>query len=142
MSETGALRAVLLGHAGMPQGMVEAVRHITGCEDEAIVPITNRGMSPDALTAEVQGVLGAGPGIIFTDLQSGSCGFVARRLARPESGIVVISGINLPVLLDFAMNRTLPMEELVPRLLAKGRAAMGCAPAHLEEHADRAASNR
>jgi mannose/fructose-specific phosphotransferase system component IIA len=142
MSETAALRAVLLGHGGMPQGMVDAVRHITGCDPDAIVPITNRSMSPDALTLEVQRVLGTGPGIIFTDLQSGSCGFVARRLTQLAPDIVVISGINLPVLLDFAMNRTLPLEELVPRLLAKGRAAMGCAPAHLEDHADRAASNR
>lgn len=141
MSERAAARAVLLGHCGMPEGMVDAVRHITGCEQDAIVPITNRGMSPEALTAEVQRVLGDGPGIIFTDLQSGSCGFVARRLTQSASGIVVISGVNLPVLIDFAMNRALPFEELVPRLLTKGRAAMGCAPAHLEEHADRAASH-
>lgn len=141
MSEPTAARAVLLGHGGMPEGMVDAVRHITGCEQDAIVPITNRGMSPDALTAEVQRVLGAGPGIIFTDLSSGSCGFVARRLTHNASGIVVISGINLPVLIEFAMNRSLPLEELVPRLLTKGRAAIGCAPAHLEDHADRAASH-
>jgi mannose/fructose-specific phosphotransferase system component IIA len=141
MSDAAA-RAVLLGHGGMPEGMVDAVRHITGCEQDAIVPITNRGMSPDALTAEVQRVLGDGPGIIFTDLPSGSCGFVARRLTHNTDRIVVISGVNLPVLIDFAMNRAMPLEDLVPRLLSKGRAAMGCAPAHLEDHADRAASNR
>lgn len=142
MSERAALRAVLLGHGGMPEGIVDAVRHITGCEPEVLVPISNRGLSPDALTAEVERVLGDGPGIIFTDLQSGSCGFVARRMTQHTDDIVVISGVNLPLLIDYAMNRTLPLEELVPRLLRKGRAAMGCAPAHLEDHADRAASNR
>lgn len=141
MSEPGPLRAVLLGHGGMPDGILDAVRHITGCEPDAIVPISNRGMSPEALTAEVQRIIGAGPGIIFTDLPSGSCGFVARRLTVNATGIVVISGVNLPLLIDFAMNRSLPLEDLVPRLLAKGRAAMGCAPAHLEDHADRAASH-
>ncbi|MGH7449086.1 MAG: PTS sugar transporter subunit IIA [Longimicrobiales bacterium] len=142
MSESVPLRAVLLGHGGMPEGVVDAVRHITGCEPDALVPISNRGMSPDSLSAEVQRVLGAGPGIIFTDLPSGSCGFVARRLTQHAADLVVISGVNLPLLLDFAMNRTLPLAELVPRLLSKGRAAMGCAPAHLEDHADRAASHR
>ena len=137
-----AARAVLLGHGGMPEGMVDAVRHITGCEQDAIVAITNRGMSPEALIQAVQSVLGDGPGIIFTDLPSGSCGVVARRLTHNTDAIVVISGVNLPVLLDFAMNRTLPLETLVARLLSKGRAAMGCAPAHLEDHADRAAPNR
>ena len=142
MSEAAPLRAVFLGHGGMPDGIVDAVRHITGCDPDTIVPISNRGMSPDALTAEVQRVLGRGPGIIFTDLASGSCGFVARRLTQNQVGFVVISGANLPVLIDFAMNRTMPLDELVPRLLSKGRAAMGCAPAHLEDNADRAASNR
>ena len=142
MSETVPLRAVLLGHGGMAEGIVDAVRSITGCEPDAITPISNRGMSPDALSDAVLRVLGTGPGIIFTDLQSGSCGFVARRLAQSNADIVVISGVNLPLLIDFAMNRTRPLEELVPRLLTKGRAAMCCAPAHLEDHADRAASNR
>ncbi|HEX6309864.1 MAG TPA: hypothetical protein VFZ69_16960 [Longimicrobiales bacterium] len=142
MSERAPLRAVLLGHGAMAEGLVDAVRNITGVEEEALVPISNRGMSPDALTAEVQRVLDAGPGVIFTDLQSGSCGFVARRLTQSTADLVVISGVNLPMLIDFVMNRTLPLEELVPRLLTKGRAAMVCAPAHLEEHADRAASNR
>ena len=140
MSERAELRAVLLGHGGMAEGLVDAVRHITGCPPDTIVPISNRGMSPEALTAEVQHVIGSGPGIIFTDLQSGSCGFVARRLTQTAESLVVISGVNLPLLIDFVMNRHLPLEELVPRLLTKGRAAMGCAPAHLEQHADRAAS--
>jgi N-acetylgalactosamine PTS system EIIA component len=141
MSEPAALRAVLLGHGDMPDGIVDAVRSITGCDADAIVPISNRGLSPDALTAEVQRVLGDGPGIIFTDLPSGSCGFVARRLTQSAAGIVVISGVNLPLLIDFAMNRTVALEDLVPRLLRRGRAAMGCAPADLEDHADRAASH-
>jgi mannose/fructose-specific phosphotransferase system component IIA len=142
MSEVAAVRAVLLGHGGMPDGLVDAVRHITGCDTDALVPISNRGMSPEALAAAVEQVFGSGPGLMFTDLQSGSCGFVARRLSAYGHGLVVISGVNLPLLIDFVMNRTLPLEQLVPRLLAKGRAAIGCAPAHLEEHADRAASSR
>jgi N-acetylgalactosamine PTS system EIIA component len=141
MSEPAVLRGVLLGHGDMPDGIVDAVRSITGCDADAIVPISNRGLSPDALTAEVQRVLGDGPGIIFTDLPSGSCGFVARRLTQSAAGIVVISGVNLPLLIDFAMNRTVALEDLVPRLLRRGRAAMGCAPADLEDHADRAASH-
>lgn len=144
MSEERAaapLRAVLLGHGGMPDGMVDAVRHITGCEEGAIVPVSNRGRSPESLAAAVSEALGGEPGIVFTDLQSGSCGFVARRMQHSApSQLVVVSGVNLPVLVEFAMNRHLPVTELVPRLLAKGRAAMGCAPGELEDHERRAAS--
>lgn len=139
MSEV-AVRGVLLGHGAMPEGMVDAVRNITGCEPDALVPISNRGKAPDTLASEVEGIAGSDPTIVFTDLQSGSCGFVARRLTQRSSNIVVVSAVNLPLLIDFVMNRTLPLQELVPRLLQKGRAAMCCSPAGLEDHERRAVS--
>jgi PTS system mannose-specific IIA component len=138
MSE--GVRGVLIGHGGMPEGMVDAVRHITGAEPDVLVPITNRGKAPETLAAEVEAIVGDGPAILFTDLPSGSCGFVARRLTQTSAGIAVISGVNLPLLIDFVMNRQLPLQELVPRLLQKGRAAIGCAPASLEDHERRAVS--
>ena len=138
MSE--AVRGVLIGHGGMPEGMVDAVRHITGADPEALVPISNRGKAPETLAAEVAAIVGGSPAILFTDLPSGSCGFVARRLTQTSAGIAVISSVNLPLLIDFVMNRELPLQELVPRLLQKGRAAIGCAPASLEDHERRAVS--
>lgn len=131
MSEAAAVRAALVGHGTMPAGLVDAVRHITGCDADTIVPLSNRGMSPESLAAAVQEAVGDGPAIIFTDLQSGSCGFAARRVAHGCTGVAVVSAVNLPLLIEFAMNRTLPLEELVPRLLEKGRAAITCAPAAL-----------
>lgn len=121
-----AIRGILLSHGGMAEGVVDAVRRITGADDDALVPVTNRGVSPETLADELRGHLGRGPAILFTDLQSGSCGFAARRVAQGVDGLVVISGINLPMLLEFVMNRTLPIDELVPRLLEKGRAAICC----------------
>jgi len=129
MSEAPAIRAVLLGHLGMPDGMVEAVRHITGIEPDGLIAVSNRGKSPESLCAEVEALVNAGPSILFTDLQSGSCGFAAMRLTRNLPELVVISSVNLPMLIDFAMHRTLPMHELVERLLTKGRAAITVKPA-------------
>jgi mannose/fructose-specific phosphotransferase system component IIA len=141
MSERPPLAGVLLGHGDLPAGMVDAVRHITGCDPDALVPVSNRGMSPDALAAAVCDAIGEGPCIVFTDLQGGSCGFIARRLLQGRPEMVVVSGVNLPLLIEFVMNRNLPSGELVPRLLTKGRAAMGCAPADLEGHEHRPVSN-
>lgn len=134
MSETGRAHGVLLAHGGMAAGMVDAVRHITGCGEDALMALSNRGLSPDALADAVVAALGTGPAILFTDLPTGSCGFVARRLARTTAGLVVISGVNLPLLIDFVMGRDRPLQELVPRLLAKGRAAIDCSPTNLEGH--------
>ena len=37
--------------------------------------------------------------MIFTDLPAGSCTIAARRIARDEPDVVVVSGANLSVLL-------------------------------------------
>jgi mannose/fructose-specific phosphotransferase system component IIA len=138
MSEAPAVRGVLLGHGAMARGLLDAVQQITGVGEDVLAPLTNKGLSPEALSEQVRALIGDAPAIVFTDLQSGSCGFVARRLAQQQAHVVVISGVNLPLLLEFVMQRELPIEQLVPRLLAKGRAAICCAPSELESHGDRA----
>ena len=137
MSEEQLARGILIGHGAMAQGMVDAVRQITGIDEDALFPISNKGLSPDALSSAVRARVGAGPMYLFTDLQSGSCGVVARRLLQENPGLTLVSGVNLPVLLEFVMHRHMSAQELVPRLLAKGRAGIGCTPNTLESNVDR-----
>jgi mannose/fructose-specific phosphotransferase system component IIA len=35
-----------------------------------------------------------------------------------------VCGVNLPILLDFVFNRHLPLDELVPRLVEKGKGSI------------------
>ena len=140
MSEAIPARGILLAHGAMAEGIVDAVRHITGAEEGVLVPLSNRGLSADALADRVRDLVGPGPTVVFTDLQHGSCGIAARLLARDVHDVVVISGVNLAMLLEFVMQRQLPVDELVPRLLEKGHQALRCSPASLEHHADRAAT--
>lgn len=137
MSEV-QVRGILVAHGSMASGIADAVQRITGAGEESLVPISNTGLGPEALADRVRTARGSGPAIIFTDLPSGSCGFAARLLARNETDLVVVCGVNLPMLLDFLMHRELPLDELVPRLLSRGRASIVSAPASYEEHADSA----
>lgn len=139
MNESIPARGILLAHCSMAEGIVDAVRHITGAEEDVLVPLSNRGLSADALAERVRDLVGPGPTVLFTDLQHGSCGIAARLLTRDVHGVVVLSGVNLAMLLEFVMQRHLPIEELVPRLMEKGHQALRCSPATLEHHADRAA---
>lgn len=132
MSEAASVRGVVLGHGALAEGMVDAVRRITGAEEEVLVPLSNRGKAPDVLLAEIAALVGDAPAILFTDMQGGSCAVAARRLSQAESRVVVVSGVNLPALLEFVLHRELPLAELVPRLLQRGRASIGCAPVELE----------
>lgn len=124
MSEETPVQGVVLAHGAMAMGLVDAAIRICGAEPGALVPISNDGKSPDRIQAELEERLQQGPTLIFTDLPSGSCALAARVCCRDHAELAVVFGVNLPVLLDFLFHRTLPMDELLPRLVGKGRAAL------------------
>ena len=136
MSESGGLRGIILAHGLMARGLVDAVRKISGVDEDVVVPLSNEGKSPEALREELDLLLGQGPMIVFTDLPSGSCALAARMCCTPDTQQAVISGVNLPILLDFVFNRHLPLSELVPRLLSKGIGSLTSAPEY-PDHAHR-----
>ncbi|MFO8172640.1 MAG: PTS sugar transporter subunit IIA [Gemmatimonadota bacterium] len=131
MSDAGPVRAVLLAHGTMARGMVDAVRRISGVEEDALIPLSNDGRSPQVLQEELEGLLAEGITVVFTDLAGGSCALAARKCSSP----VVVSGVNLPILLEFVFNRNLPVEKLVPRLLKHGGGAIKSIP-EFPEHVD------
>jgi N-acetylgalactosamine PTS system EIIA component len=135
------VRSVVLAHGNMASGLIDAVRQITGADADLLTPLSNRGLSPEALAAEVRAQV-QGPTIVFTDLQSGSCGFAVRRYLQDVPDLVVISGVNLTMLLEFVMLRELPIAELVPRLIDKGRSAISSSKYSAESHEHRAVSGR
>lgn len=128
MSEN-PVRGVVVAHAALAQGLVDAVRRIAGTEEEDLVPLSNEGLGTDAIRDRLAEILGgAGPAVIFTDLREGSCGIAAQRLCVDRSDHVVVTGVNLPMLLDFAMKRHLPLDALVERLVDRGRSAVQALP--------------
>jgi len=128
MSEDRPVRGVLLAHGVMARGMVDAVRKIAGVDEGVLLPLSNEGKSPETLQKELDAIIGDGPAVIFTDLAGGSCAVAAQVSCRAVGNRVVVSGVNLPVLLDFVLKRNLPLHELVPRLLEKGRAGLRSIP--------------
>lgn len=60
--------------------------------------------------------------IIFVDYFGGSCCINSVRAAQGLEGVKVISGVNLPMLLDFVTKReTMDFKEMVDHLLRRGR---------------------
>jgi len=124
MNNTPPVQGIVLAHGAMASGLVDAVRQISGVEERALVAVSNNGKSPDDLREELSELLGGPPTLIFTDLPSGSCAVTARICCREGGKEAVISGVNLPILLDFVFNRDLPLGELVSRLVEKGRGSI------------------
>ncbi len=129
MSEAQGALGVVVGHGVMAQGLVDAAQRITGGVADCLAPLSNDGKDPEQLKSELDGMVGDSRSVVFVDLQSGSCGLAALACCRDSVRRVVVSGVNLPMLLDFAFNRGLPLEQLVPRLLEIGRASIAAVPA-------------
>lgn len=121
MSEGTGVNGVVLTHGAMADGLVDAVRKIAGIPTEALIPVSNEGYGPESLQTELKRIVGEGPAIVFTDLRMGSCALVARMLSHDHDRIRVVCGVNLAMLLDFAFHRDLPLDDLMERVVAKGR---------------------
>lgn len=134
------VRGVVLAHGQMAQGLIDAAHAITGSATDCLTAISNKGMGPDALADKICEIAGDEPVIVFTDLLTGSCGFAARRCTHDHPNLAVISGVNLPMLLEFVTKRKLPLAELVPLVLKKGQGAICCSPSTFEANEHRAVS--
>jgi len=121
MSEV--VRGVVVAHADLAAALVGAVRAIVG-DDGGLVALSNAGCDRAALGARLEGALGAGPALVFTDLAGGSCFAVAATVARGRPGMRVVSGVNLGMLLDFVGHRGEPLEAAAARAAAAGRDAV------------------
>ena len=115
------VRGVIFAHSEMAAGLVSAAHVITGIPEDALVGLSNDIGAPDVLAEELDALCGAGDALVFTDLIGSSCNTMAAVLARQSRGLRVISGVNLPMLIEFAFNRHLPLDMLVERLVLQGR---------------------
>lgn len=122
MSEV--VRGVVVAHGTMARGLIDAVERIAGAAAADLVAVSNDQCNPPELRRRVDEAAGDGPTVVFVDMCAGSCAMAAFSSCRGSPRRAVVCGVNLPILLDFAFHREMPLDELVPRLLDKGRDAV------------------
>lgn len=120
--------AFLVTHGTLGEELIRTVAAILGPQDE-IETLSNSGLSADALAEAIEqrlaGMPESAPVVLFTDLAAGSCGIASRRAGRGGRPLRKITGVNLPMLLEFFHYRdTLSLDELLPRMEAKGKAGI------------------
>ncbi|HEY0931592.1 MAG TPA: hypothetical protein VGE27_16845 [Gemmatimonas sp.] len=123
-SDVTTVRAVVAGHGTFATGVISAIEQITG-RGSAFLPISNSGLCLD----DIQGALAqalddTGAKVVFTDLPAGSCTMAVRRMIRERQGVLLVTGVNLSLLLDFAMADEVDTVAAVQGALDRGKASM------------------
>ena len=120
--------ALLVTHGTLGQELVRTVERILGHQTD-VITLGNDGLSADGLREAIEERVGETPAtqpvVLFTDLAAGSCGIASRRVSVEGHVIRCITGVNLPMLLEFFHYRTtLSLDELITRLETKGKAGI------------------
>ena len=124
MSDSLTVRGIVVGHGDMPKGLVDAVCRIAGEQPQGLTAISNSGLSVEDLKIKLDALSGLNPTIMFTDLLVGSCGMAAAHSCPADTERIVVSGVNLPMVLEFMFHRHLALNELVDRITDTGREAI------------------
>ena len=115
--------ALLVMHADLSAALLRAAASVYG-EVEGVAVLSNEGRSRDQLEDDIAQRVASWKegGLILTDFWGGSCHICGMAASRGHGHIAVVTGINLPTLLDYLHNRDqYPPLELAERLQKKGR---------------------
>ena len=115
--------ALLVMHADLSAALLRAAEAVTG-PIEGVETISNTGLSRAELEREIiQRVeRWTAGGLVFADFWGGSCHICGASAARGRGEVVVVTGLNLPTLIDYLHNRDrYPVLERAERLQKKGQ---------------------
>jgi len=117
------VRAMLIMHGTLGPALLEAARSVYGPIDDVPV-LSNEGLSKQQIEEHIAGVVADWPqgGLVLTDFWGGSCHVCAQSVARGDGRIIMLTGVNLPMLLHYLHNRDhATPEELAAGMQQRGR---------------------
>ncbi|MEO7522373.1 MAG: hypothetical protein ABIW79_11210 [Gemmatimonas sp.] len=124
MGESESVKAIVAGHGTFAVGVISAVEQITG-RGAVFVPVSNTGLCLDDIQETIARELDrTGARVLFTDLPAGSCTMAVRRMLRTRPGVMLVTGVNLALLLDFAMANDVDPVDAATTAIERGRASM------------------
>jgi mannose/fructose-specific phosphotransferase system component IIA len=120
----GGGRAIVAGHGEFATGLISAVEQITGRTD-VFVALSIRSLGGEEIERALRDrLVESGANVVFTDLPAGSCTIAARRVLRDRPDLVLVTGANLPSLLDFVFHSAEPAADAAQHATDKGRSAL------------------
>ena len=126
--------ALLVTHADLGAALLRAAQQIYGPVADVDFLSNSEFSRTDLVRAIRERVSGwTHGGLVFTDFPGGSCQQCGLLAARGNAEILVVTGMNLPGLLDYLHNREqYPVAELAERLMTRARNSVCVQPARPE----------
>jgi len=115
--------ALIVMHADLAAALLRAAATVYGPVDDVEV-LSNEGLSRADLEHAIEERVERwkNGGLVLTDFWGGSCHMCSAIAARGRGAVQVLTGLNLPTLIDFLHNRdVLDVDRLAERLLKKGQ---------------------
>lgn len=123
-SDVPAIAGIVCGHGNFADGLISAVDQITG-KGSILLGISNRDFGGQELESHMRGELKrTGAEALFTDLPAGSATMAARRILRDTPGVVLVTGTNLGLLLDFVFHAHEGVATAARQAAERGRACI------------------
>jgi len=115
--------ALLVMHADLAAALLRAAEQVYG-PIEGVDVLSNEGLSRQGLEQEIGSRVTDWQtgGLVLTDFWGGSCHICGLAAARGRGEVMIVTGVNLPTLLDYLHNRdAYAVEDLAERLRRKGQ---------------------
>jgi mannose/fructose/sorbose-specific phosphotransferase system IIA component len=104
MASGTAVRVIVACHSGLAQALLKTAESIAGPQPGVACLDLLNGESPAAFESRLAAAAAPGrPALILVDLMGGTPWNAAARLALRRGDARVVSGVNLPMLLEVAL---------------------------------------
>ena len=118
------LSGVIVAHGPLAEALRAAASQVVG-EVTALDVVSNHGGSLEDMAAQVRAAidrLGPRPCVVFVDSRGSSCANSSLGALVDFPHVRIVSGVNLPMLVDFLLRRDdHDLDGMVARLLERGR---------------------
>ncbi len=115
---------LIVAHGELGLAMLRAAEGLLGPQ-ERVAAVSNAGCGLSEIVERVRREVpdfADGPAVLFSDLLGGSCHHAARTLLRENPDWRLVSGVNLPMVVNFLQNRNrMPLDEALELAISRAR---------------------
>jgi len=124
MEEKNLVAGIIIAHGELAAELLRTAEVIIG-KVENFFALSGSNLTDEDIVAEIREIISRyseGKTLIFVDYFGSSCCTNSMKAVHGLENVKVISGVNLPVILDFVTKRKLyDFDEMVEHILKRGR---------------------